>query len=72
VIWDFQVFSQVWVMLESRPSPDYYLLGVYTFTQSFGQSNYGKGAAISLIMILSLLAFTSYYIRTMVKIGTEK
>jgi N,N'-diacetylchitobiose transport system permease protein len=72
VIWDFQVFSQVWVMLESRPSQDYYLLGVYTFTQSFGQSNYGKGAAISIIMIILLLAFTSYYIKTMVKIGTEK
>lgn len=72
VIWDFQVFSHVWVMLEARPSPEYYLLGVYSFTQSFGQSNYGKGAAISLIMILVLLIFTSYYIKTMVKIGTEK
>lgn len=72
VIWDFQVFSHVWVMLEARPSPEYYLLGVYSFTQSFGQSNYGKGAAISIIMILVLLIFTSYYIRTMVKIGSEK
>jgi N,N'-diacetylchitobiose transport system permease protein len=59
-------------MLEGRPSPEYYLLGVYSFTQSFGQSNYGKGAAISIIMILILLFFTSYYIKTMVKIGTEK
>lgn len=72
IIWDFQVFSHVWIMLEGRPSPEYYLLGVYSFTQSFGQSNYGKGAAISIIMILILLSFTSYYIKTMVKIGTEK
>lgn len=69
VIWDFGVFQQVYVMLNGRPSKDYYLIGIYSFVQSFGINDYGKGSAIAVIMVLLLLAASVVYIRQMVKLG---
>lgn len=71
VIWDFQVFSHIWVFLENRPSSDYYTMAVYAFQKSFGMSEYGKGAAISVVMILALVGVTGYYLRQMVRMGDE-
>lgn len=69
VIWDFGVFQQVFVMLNGKPSKDYYLIGVYSFTQSFGVNDYGKGSAIAVVMVLLLLVASVVYIRQMVKLG---
>ncbi len=71
VIWDFTVFQQVWVMLDGRPGRDYYLIGVYSFVESFGANNYGSGAAIAVVMVLLLLVVTGFYIRQMLRIGQE-
>jgi N,N'-diacetylchitobiose transport system permease protein len=71
VIWDFTVFQQVWVMLDGRPGRDYYLIGVYSFVESFGANNYGSGAAIAVVMVLLLLVVTGFYIRQMLRIGEE-
>jgi N,N'-diacetylchitobiose transport system permease protein len=35
-IWDFQVFNQVYVLLNQRPSSDYFLIAVYSYRESFG------------------------------------
>jgi N,N'-diacetylchitobiose transport system permease protein len=69
IIWDFQVFNQVWIMLEFRPSPDYYLLGVYSFVESFRVSQYGLGAAIAVVMVLLMLGVSFVYVRQMVRIS---
>jgi len=69
IIWDFQVFQQVWVMLEFRPGTEYYLLAVYSFVQSFRVSQYGLGAAIAVVMVLMMLAVTFVYVRQMVRIS---
>jgi N,N'-diacetylchitobiose transport system permease protein len=71
VIWDFQVFSHIWIFLESRPGPEYFTMAVYAFQKSFGMSEYGMGAAISLIMILVLIGVTGYYLRHMMRIGDK-
>jgi N,N'-diacetylchitobiose transport system permease protein len=67
VIWDFQVFAHIWVMLEFRPNPEYYTIAVYAFQTSFGISEYGKGAAIAVIMVAILLLATIYYLRSMIR-----
>lgn len=72
VIWDFQIFAHIWVFLEQRPSNSYYTMAIYAFEKSFGLSEYGKGAAISLIMIAVLMLMTFKYLRTMIKIGTQQ
>lgn len=69
IIWDFQVFTQIWVVLDNRPPAEYYTMAIYAFEKSFGLSEYGMGAAIALLMIISLLGVTWYYIRKMVAIG---
>lgn len=71
VIWDFQVFSHIWIFLESRPGPEYFTMAVYAFQKSFGMSEYGMGAAISLIMIMVLVGVTGYYLRQMMRIGDK-
>ena len=70
-IWDFQVFSHIWIFLDSRPSADYYTIAIYAFQKSFGLSEYGKGAAISIVMIIALIGVTGYYMRQMMKMGDE-
>ena len=70
-IWDFQVFSHIWIFLDSRPSAEYYTIAIYAFQKSFGLSEYGKGAAISIVMIIALIGVTGYYLRQMMKMGDE-
>jgi N,N'-diacetylchitobiose transport system permease protein len=69
IIWDFQVFTQVWVMLDGHPGTDYYVMSVYAYTNSFGESEYGLGSAIALVMVAILLVVSFFYIRQMVRIG---
>jgi N,N'-diacetylchitobiose transport system permease protein len=69
VIWDFQVFNQVWIMRGNNPSSDYYLMSVYAFVESFRLSDYGFGAAIALVMVAIMFCVTFVYIRQMVRIG---
>ena len=71
-IWDFGVFNQVWVMLNQRPSKDFYLMGVYAYVESFKVSQYGLGAAVALVMVALLLVVTFFYVRQMVRIGKNE
>ena len=72
IIWDFGVYQQVYVMLNSRPSKDYYLVAIYSFVESFGVNDYGKGSAIAVLMILLLLAASVVYIRHMIRLGDPR
>lgn len=69
IIWDFQVFNQVWVMLGERPGRDYYLISVYAFTESFKVNRYGLGAAIACVMVLVMLVAGFGYLRQLVRMG---
>jgi N,N'-diacetylchitobiose transport system permease protein len=72
-IWDFQVFNQIWVLLNYRPSKDYYVIGVYAFLESFNATQYGSGAAIAVVMVAVLFVATFFYIRYYVRqaVGSE-
>lgn len=69
VIWDFKVFEQVWVMLGLKPTKDYFLIGIYSFQQSFSVDNFGLGATIAVVMVLILFCVTFVYVRRMVRMG---
>ena len=69
IIWDFQVFLQVWLMRFSRPTEDYYLMSIYAFVKSFGVSQYGAASAIGLVMVVVMFAVSAVYIRQMVRVG---
>ena len=55
VIWNFQVFSQIWIIRNARPESEYFLMSIYSFVTSFSVSNYGLGSAIALVMVLVML-----------------
>ena len=69
VIWNFQVFNQIWIIRNARPESDYFLMSVYSFVTSFNVSEYGLGSAIAVVMVLVMLVVTFVYIRQMVRIG---
>jgi len=62
-IWDFGVFNQIYVLLNQRPSSDYYSIAIYSYRESFGVSKYGLGATIAVIMVFILIAVTFFYVR---------
>jgi N,N'-diacetylchitobiose transport system permease protein len=68
-IWDFQVFNQVWIMLNTRPSSDYFLMGVYSYVEAFRVTQYGRGAAVSVVMVVILMGATFFYVRQMARTG---
>jgi N,N'-diacetylchitobiose transport system permease protein len=69
IIWDFQVFVQIFVMRDDRPTDDYFVIAVYAYEKSFGVSQYGLGSAIAVVMVLIMLVVTFFYIREMVRVG---
>ena len=69
IIWDFQVFQQIWVMLDARPNSDYYTMAIYAFHQSFQISEYGLGAAIAVVMVFFMFLATLAYLRQMLRTG---
>ncbi|MFJ9411057.1 carbohydrate ABC transporter permease [Streptomyces sp. NPDC101393] len=68
-IWDFGVFNQIWLMRGGQPEKEYYLLGVYSFIESFAVNRYSTGAAIAVITVLLLLAGAVVYVRQILKMG---
>jgi N,N'-diacetylchitobiose transport system permease protein len=69
VIWDFQVFNQVWIARGGQPAEEYFLMAVYAFVESFRIQQYGLGSAIAVLMVGIMAVVTFFYIREMVRIG---
>ena len=69
IIWDFGVFTQPYLMIgASQLDETNYLMGVYVFLEGYVQSDYGRGAAISLLMVLTVLALSFFYVRRMIRL----
>lgn len=67
-IWDFKVFTQLWLMPGGAGSnPEVFNLGVWSYINSFAQSKYGMGSAIAVVLTLVLLIITLVYLRTLFK-----
>lgn len=68
-IWDFGVFNQIYVLLNQRPSSDYYTIAIYSYRESFGVTKYGLGATIAVVMVLILVAVTFFYVRETLEVS---
>ena len=68
-IWDFGVFNQPYVLLNERPSADYYTIAIYSYRESFGVTQYGLGAAIAVVLVVVLIFVTLLYVRETVKVA---
>jgi N,N'-diacetylchitobiose transport system permease protein len=71
-IWDFGVFNQIYVLLNQRPSSDYYTIAIYSYRESFGVTKYGLGATIAVIMVLILVAVTFFYVKETLEVAEVK
>ncbi|WP_326836737.1 sugar ABC transporter permease [Amycolatopsis rhabdoformis] len=65
IIWDFKVFTQIYVMTNGGGVAGRNLvLNVYAYQQAFAGQEYGLGSAIGVVMTLLLLSITGLYVRS--------
>jgi N,N'-diacetylchitobiose transport system permease protein len=69
VIWDFNVFNQIWLLTNGGPDAGTTTLVVWSFTRAFASQSYGQGAAIAVLATALLVALTGYYVRRLVRAG---
>ena len=68
IIWDFGVFTQPYLLISpSSLDSSNYLMGVYVFLEGYLRSDFGRGAAISLLMVVMVAALSVVYVRQMVR-----
>jgi N,N'-diacetylchitobiose transport system permease protein len=69
VIWNFQMFTQVWTLRYGKPEPAYHTLMTYAYAQAFQTGKYGLGAAVSVITVLLMIGVMAFYVRQMFRVG---
>jgi N,N'-diacetylchitobiose transport system permease protein len=70
IIWDFAVFTQPFLLIgQSNINTSNYVMGVYLFEEGYFKSDFGRGAAISLLMLFMVAAMSVVYVRKMVRLG---
>lgn len=64
IIWDFKVFTQIYVMTNGGGVAGQNLvLNVFAYQKAFAGEQYGLGAAIGVVMTVLLLLITGLYVR---------
>ncbi|CAN5286365.1 sugar ABC transporter permease [soil metagenome] len=71
IIWDFNVFNQIWLLTQGGPDNATGTLGIWTYKAAFVSFNIGEGAAISVVTTIFLMIVTGFYIRNLVKSGED-
>ena len=70
ILWDFGVFTQPYLLINaSHIHPGNYLMSTYLFVEGFQKADYGRGAAISFLMLVAVAAMSFFYVRKMVRVG---
>ena len=70
ILWDFGVFTQAYLLIgPSHITPGNYLMSIYLFQEGFQKADYGKGSAISIVMLVIVAALSFFYVRKMVRVG---
>ena len=68
VIWDFRVFTQVYVLQKAGGiTRDTNLLGVFAYRISIGENRFDIGAAVAVVMVAITIALTIVYLRAMLR-----
>ena len=72
IIWDFGVFTQPFLLI-GQPSitTSNELMGIYLFEEGYVKTDFGRGAAISILMLLIVALLSIVYVRKMVRTGDE-
>jgi N,N'-diacetylchitobiose transport system permease protein len=72
IIWDFGVFTQPYLLIDqTRINTSNELMGIYLFEEGYLKTDFGRGAAISILMLLIVALLSVVYVRKMVRMGDE-
>jgi ABC-type sugar transport system permease subunit len=70
IIWDFGVFTQVYIIIGGLGNRDEYNLGIYEYSKAFTMPPaYGIATAVAFILTIILLIITVGYVRASVRQG---
>lgn len=70
IIWDFGVFTQPYLLIgQGHIVPANYLMGIYLFEEGYVKTDFGRGAAISILMLAVVAVLSVVYVRRMIRIG---
>jgi N,N'-diacetylchitobiose transport system permease protein len=67
VLWDFKVFTQVWVIRQGGPDSGSVTLSILQYLDGIAGNQYGVAAAVSVVMIVILAIVTAQYMRLLLR-----
>ena len=72
IIWDFGAFTQPYLLIGSgHQTPDNYLMSTYLYIEGYTKTEFGTGAAISILMLAIVAVLSIVYVRRMLRVGEE-
>jgi len=71
IIWDFNVFNQIWLVTQGGPNNTTATLGIWTYLTAFNTFKIGTGSAISVITTVMLMIISGFYIRSLLRSGED-
>jgi N,N'-diacetylchitobiose transport system permease protein len=69
VIWDFQVFNQIWILRNGSPEAEYQTLTIYAYLRAYQGQEYGYASSVAVVTILLLIVVMIFYLRQIVRMG---
>lgn len=69
LIWQFNAFTQLWVLTRGGPDGGTTTLSIWSFKTAFASNDFGQGSAIAVVTAVMLLILTAFYTRRLVKQG---
>ena len=73
IIWDFGAFTQPYLLITpGQQNASNYLMSTYLYVEGYGKTDFGRGAAISLLMLAIVAALSFFYVRQMLRVGEEQ
>jgi len=73
ILWDFGVFTQPFLLIGAgHLIPSNYHMGIYVYEKGYALTDFGVGAAISILMLGIVAILSIVYVRRMLKVGVEE
>ena len=73
IIWDFGIFTQPFLLIDqTRINTSNELMGIYLYEEGYVKTDFGRGAAISILMLLMVAILSVPYVRQMLKSSDAK
>jgi N,N'-diacetylchitobiose transport system permease protein len=73
IIWDFGVFTQPYLLIApGRLHESNYLMGTYLYQEGYAKTEFGRGAAISIVMLVIVALMSVFYVRRMLRMDDTR